>query len=178
MKGTARLILILIGLLLAAGGLYLLALGLELVAGYGTILTRALDKPVLMALGAGLLLVALIFLSLGMRSPRKIVPDTVLQTSEFGEIRIAVVAIENMVLRVVQQTQGLKDNGRKVAYTPDGLLIHVRVKVMPDLELPALIGELQAKVKNYVEDVTGIIVHEVKVLVENIILDQVPLKKR
>ena len=158
--------------------MYALALGLNLAPGYGTNLVEILDRPVLAAAGAGLILVAVLLLSLGMRSSKPVLPDTVLQTSEYGEIRIAIVAIENMVLRVVQQTQGVKDNGRRVSYSPDGLIIQVKIKVMPDLELPELVNGLQVRVKNYVEEITGIIVHEVRVLVENIILDQVPLKKR
>ena len=117
-------------------------------------------------------------LSLGLRSSKPAVPDNILQTSEHGEIRIAVVAVENMVLRVVQQTNGVKDNGRRVSHTPDGLVIQIKIKVMPDLALPDLVNELQARTKSYIEEITGLIVHEVRVLVENIILDQVPMKKR
>jgi len=48
---------------------------------------------------------------------------------------------------------------------------------MPDLELPALVSELQEKIKNYIEKITGIVVFEVKVKIENIIVDQVALKR-
>ena len=178
MKGSARVVLVLLGLLFAAGGLYALALLLNLVPDYGTSLVKMLDRPVLAAAGAGLIVIAVLFLSLGLRPSKPALPETILQTSEYGEIRITITAIEIMVLRVVQQTQGVKDNGRRVSYSPDGLIIQVRIKVMPDLQLPELVNGLQVNVKNYVEEITGIIVHEGKVLVENIVLDQVPIKKR
>ncbi len=175
------MVLVLLGLLQVGTGLFSLALGFDMVPAaiyLGPSLAALAGEPVAAALGGGLLLVGLILLAMGLRfPPTEKAPDNVLQVSEFGEIRIAIVAIENMVLRVVQQTQGLKDNGRRVENSEEGLIIQVRIKVMPDLELPALIGELQEKTKKYIEDITGIMVQEVRVMVENIILDQAPAKK-
>ncbi len=179
MSSAARLFLVLLGLLLAAAGLLALALvfGLVQEPGLRTSLFALAGDPVAAVVGGGLLLVAVILLSLGLRSTGKPVPDSVLQTSALGEIRITIVAMENMVLRVVQQIQGVKDGGRRVYPTPEGLVVQVKIKVMPDLELPGLVSELQEKVKGYLEQITGLVVHEVRVLVENIILDQVPSKK-
>jgi hypothetical protein len=179
MSVAVRLLLVLLGLLMIAAGVLGLALGFDLVPepGLGTSFMALTGDPVAVAVGGGLLLIGLILLALGLRSTRKPVPETVLQTSEHGEVRIAIIAIENMVLRVVQQTQGIKDGGRRVYNSPEGLVVQIKIKVMPDLELPGLIAELQEKVKGYLEQVTGIVVQEVKVLVENIILDQVPAKK-
>jgi uncharacterized alkaline shock family protein YloU len=173
-KVLVRLILVLLGLLLIGAGLYIVAVSADLIAGDA--ITALVAWPVLVALGAGGLLLGLILLSLALRSPKEKTPESVIQVSEHGEIRIAVIAIENMVLRVIQQNKGVRDVGRRAVYTPQGLLIQVRVRVFPDLELPGLISELQGKVKGYIEEITGIPVVEVKVLVENIIMDQVPVK--
>ncbi|MFA4884943.1 MAG: alkaline shock response membrane anchor protein AmaP [Desulfotomaculaceae bacterium] len=178
MKVVSRLILVLLGLLLAAVGLFLIALRLGLVQDYGTGLSKVADGPVVVAVGAALVLVAVFLFALGLRSSKPAVPDSILQTNENGAIRISIIAIENMVLRVVQQTSGIKDNGRQVYSSPDGLIIKVKIMVMPDLDLPKLINELQLKVKNYVEETTGLITHEINILVENIVLEQVPTKKR
>jgi hypothetical protein len=179
MSVGVRLLLVLLGLLMVAAGVLCLALGFDLVPepGLGTSLMVLAGAPVVAAVGGGLILFGVILLALGFRSTKKPAPETVLQTSEHGEVRIAIIAIENMVLRVVQQTQGVKDGGRRVYSSPEGLVVQIKIRVMPDLELPGLITELQEKVKGYLEQVTGIVVHEVKVLVENIILDQVPAKR-
>lgn len=179
MSVAVRFFLVLLGLLMIAAGVLCLALGFDLVPepGLGTSLMALSGDLAAAAVGGGLLLGGLVLLVLGLRSTKKPVPESVLQTSEHGEVRIAIIAIENMVLRVVQQTQGIKDGGRRVYSSPEGLVVHIKIRVMPDLELPGLISELQPKVKAYLEEVTGIVVHEVKVLVENIILDQVPAKK-
>lgn len=178
MKVVNRLILVLMGLLLAAAGLFLMALVMGLVQDYGTGLSKVADGPVVAAVGVALLLVAVLLFALGLRSSKPAVPDSVLQTNENGEIRISIIAIENMVLRMVEQTSGIEDNGRQVYSSPDGLIIQVKIMVMPDLDLPKLINELQLKVMNYVEETTGLITHEINILVENLVLEQVSTKKR
>ena len=99
-----------------------------------------------------------------------------MQAGEFGEVNITLAALENMVLRVVQQMRQVRDSSRRVEYTPHGLVVYLKVKVLPDQKLPGLTAELQNNVKNYLEEIAGIAVSEVKVKVENIILDQVPVK--
>jgi len=179
MSVGVRLLLILLGLLAAAAGLLSLALGFGLVteSGLWTGLVYYAGRSETAAIGAGLILVSLLLLLSGLRATRKPMPETVLQTSEYGEVRIAIAAMENMVLRVVQQTQGVKDGGRRVIQSNEGLVVQIKVKVLPDLELPGLVSGLQMKVKEYLEQITGIVVHEVKVVVENIVLDQPPARK-
>lgn len=99
-----------------------------------------------------------------------------MRVGEFGEVYITLSALENMVLRVVQRTRGIRDSSRSVIHTPQGLVVYLRVKVLPDQNLPDLTGELQNSVKTYLEESTGMFVNEVRVSVESIILDQVPVK--
>jgi uncharacterized alkaline shock family protein YloU len=172
MKIVIRLILVFLGLLFIGAALFLAALNFNLLPGLHVPLPMWVDETVLLATGSVVLLLALIFLSLGMRSGKKKISNAVLKGSEYGEVLVSIPAIENMVLRVIQQTQGIKDVSRQVAYTPDGLVVKIRIKVMPDVTLPDLIGSLQSKTKEYLEEVTGITVSEVKVTVDNIIMDQ------
>jgi len=46
-------------------------------------------------------------------------------------------------------------------------LIFIKTIVMPDINIPALLEDIQLKVKKSVEETTGIVVNEVKVSVEN-----------
>jgi hypothetical protein len=176
MKTVARIMLIFFGLLFIGGALLLLAIYFNLIPGLAIALPAWAVDNVLLAIGSALLLIALIFLSFGLRSSKKI-GNAVLKGSEYGEVLISITALENMVLRVVQQTQGIKDVSRQVSFTPDGLVVRVRIRVMPDVALPGLINDLQSKTKEYLEEITGIVVHEVKVMVENIIVDQAVSKK-
>ncbi len=176
MKAVVRVIMVFLGLLFVGAGLFLFAINYDLIPQLRLDMPAWADENVVLAVGAALLLIALILFSLGLRKSRK--PATaVLKGSEYGEVQISITAIENMVLRVVQQTKGIKDVSRSVSFTPDGLVVQVRIRVLPDVPMPGVTSELQSKVKEYVEEITGITVHEVKVDVENIVVDQAQSKK-
>ena len=176
MNTVARILLVFIGLLLIGSALSLLVINYNLIAGLPLTLPAWAGETVMLTVSAVLLLVALILLSLGLRSSRR-VGTAPLKGSEVGKVLISINALENMVLRVLQQIQGIKDAGRQVITTKDGLVIRVRIRVMPDVSLPGLVTELQTKIKEYIEEVTGITVREVKIIVDNIIVDQSVSKK-
>ncbi len=178
MNTFARIILVFLSLLLIGASLFLLAANYDLIPGIAMSSWMpgwANEAIVLAAVGA-LLLLALILLILGLK-PKKKASNAVVKGSEFGEVMISITAVENMVLRVVQQTRSIKDVSRKVVFTPDGLVVRIVINVMPDIALPELITELQSRTKEYLEEITGITVHEVKVLVENVNMDQAASKK-
>ncbi len=176
MKTVARVIMVFIALLLIGGALFLLAVNYNLVPGLAVYLPGWVGEELVLGVTAGLLLIALILLIFGFRRAKG-PGNAVLKGSEYGEVAISIAAIENIVLRVIQQTQGIKDVSRQVSFTQDGLVITVKIRVMPDVAMPSLTNELQSKIKEYVEEITGITVHEVKIIVENIVTDQAPSKK-
>ncbi len=170
MRVAVRLFLVLAGLILLVAGLFLFAAALDLVPGVGTSPDWLPERLPLPMAGAVVLLIALVLLVSGLhRGARP--ADTVLRHGELGEVRIAIAAIENMVLRVTQQCSGIKESDRRVSQSPQGLSIETRIKVMPDLELPELSSALQEKIREYVERITGIKVATVRVVVENIVTD-------
>ncbi|HOB87168.1 MAG TPA: alkaline shock response membrane anchor protein AmaP [Bacillota bacterium] len=174
---ATRFVLVVVGLLLIGLALFVLGVSLQLLPDMGTGFAWLTGWQYALA-GGVILVVALLLVSLALRTDAKRrPPDTVLVENDFGEVRISLTAIENMVHRVAQQQKGVKDNSRKVNVSPQGLIVYLTVRVMPDLELPALVSELQEKIKNYIEKITGIVVFEVKVKIENIIVDQVALKR-
>ncbi|HOA35308.1 MAG TPA: alkaline shock response membrane anchor protein AmaP [Bacillota bacterium] len=175
MKAVRRLLLVILGLLMIGTGFFLLLEIFYPLGRLSAIFPGFYRQDVVFYAGGALLLLGFIPLVLGV-SPSKKKPETVLQTGALGEVRISLLALENMVLRVVQQMRGIRDSSRRVTYTPQGLVVYLHVKVLPDQKLPDLTSELQNNVKNYLEETTGIIVNEVIVSVENIILDQVPVK--
>lgn len=175
MKSIRRVLLIILGVLMMGTGIFVLLATFQPLGRAGAYLSGNYGQTALLSVGAVLMITGLIPLLTGIFPPKK-QPGTVLQAGELGEVRITLIALENMVLRVIQQSRGIRGSRRKVVSTPQGLVVYLQVKVLPDQNLPELTGELQGRVKNYLEEITGIIVSEVKVNVENIILDQVPLK--
>ncbi len=173
MKAVVRIIAVFIALLLIGAALFLVTISYNLIPGLTEIvgLPAWAEEEVIMVAAAGLLLIALILLASGFR-PSKKPGSATLKNSDYGEVLISVSAVESMVLRIVQQTKGIKDVSRNVKFTPNGLVVNIKISAMPDVSLPDVIDELQAKTKEYLEEITGISVLEVKVLVDSVHVDQ------
>ncbi len=173
MKAVIRFFAVFIALLLIGAALFLVIINYNVIPGLAetVILPAWAEENVILVAAAGLLLIALILLASGF-SPSKKPGSATLKSSEYGEVLISVSAVENMVLRIVQQTKGIKDVSRDVRFTSNGLVVNMKISAMPDVSLPDVIEELQAKTKEHLEEITGISVHEVKVLVDSVNMDQ------
>ncbi len=177
MRAVSRILMVFIALVLIGGALFLAVINFNLIPG----LEEALALPawagenVIFAAIAAFVLIAIILLALSFR-PAKRTADAVLKGSEYGEVVISIAAVESMVLRIVQQINNIKDISRKVVFTNEGFIINIKIGVKPDVALPGLISDLQARTKEYVEEITGIKVLEVKVTVENINTEQTASK--
>jgi uncharacterized alkaline shock family protein YloU len=93
------------------------------------------------------------------------------QQGELGEYRISFEALENLVLQATRDIRGVKDTRTRLALKEAGLSIDLRIGTLPDLKVPELVQEIQTKVRDYVQEISGVDVAEVKVLVESITRD-------
>ncbi len=175
MKSFLRAFLVIVFLLITGTGIFLMLAPTHPIGEIGYYLMHNYGETFLLAVGGALALIGLVSLLISL-FPAKKQPGTVLQNGEFGEVRITLSALENMVLRVVQQVRGVRGSSRRVDATPQGLVVYLQLKVAADQNLPDLTGELQRKIKEYLEESTGIIVSEVRINVQSVVLDQVPLK--
>ncbi len=174
-----RLVAILLGIVLLGTGIFIIAVSSDLLPLFWAKLKLGASQAypvIILTGGANIIVSLLLLLGIGARSSRR-QAETVLQYSELGEVRISIAAMENMVLRVTQRHEAVKESSRKVVNTPQGLVIYVKAKVLPDLNLPDLASELQKSISAYIEEITGIKVLEVKILMENIVQDIAVQKK-
>ncbi len=184
MSLKARLITGLLTLVLLAAGIFLIGLYLDLIDVSGTGLEQWEGRSETGIAGGVVLVLALVLglVSISRRSAEKGSgagkSRYIMRYNEIGEVRISFDAVENMILKVSRQTKGIRETETKVEASEQGLLVFIKVKIMPDLPIPDLAGELQTRVKEYLEELTGTVVAEVKVLVENIVTEQfIPRKK-
>lgn len=94
--------------------------------------------------------------------------QAVVHDGALGQVRIALGAIENLVEKVVAQNSGIKEVKARVMGVPQGIGIIVRATVTPDIKIPEVSDAIQQQVKERVLEVTGITVHNVRILVESI----------
>lgn len=177
-----------VGIILLIGGLLFAFLTLGVFPGtnfLGIDLGHLVDNYTYTALGflivvVGVLLIALFTSGRSRAQGEDKLPEnaSIVSYTEIGEVRISFKAVENMVLAASRKVNGIREVSTRIDAVEQGLVIHLRVKAIPDIPLPALAAELQAKVRDYVQEISGTSVSEVKVLVENIAQDKIQRNPR
>jgi uncharacterized alkaline shock family protein YloU len=131
------------------------------------------------ALGFLALLVGVLMtMFFGSRGKKKENAGSVVSYTDLGEISISFKAVENMVLTASRAVKGVREIITRIDSTEQGLIIYLRVKTLPDLPIPELIKELQEKVRDYVQEISGTNVVEIKVKVENIVQEKIQKQVR
>lgn len=109
---------------------------------------------------------SLIFLLSGIKSNKD--KKAVSKHTNIGEIRISLNSIENIAHNASKKASGVKESKTFVKKAEDGVNVEVRIVVMPDLSIPTISEDVQSRVKKAVEDASGIVVKQVKVIVDSI----------
>lgn len=120
---------------------------------------------VLIAAGVLAVLVSLYDIAL----PRKYNPRRrafVTQPTEHGELRIAVSAIENLILRCVETHKEVKVLAMQISNRRGAVNVNLRVSVNSNISIPHAVEQLQTQIKRYLAASSGIEVREISVSVE------------
>lgn len=164
-----RILLALYAMVLTAVSLALFVVSLGWTTPLESLLSVLEDPRGRMALGLSslaFLAVSLRFLYFGFR--RKYPSRAIIHETPLGEIRVSLGAVENLVKKVARQIHGVRDVRASVANTPEGVVTDIRAWVSPDVSVPEVSENIQKSVGEYVKNVVGVGVAEVRVLVENI----------
>lgn len=163
-------------LILRLGALITLLTGALAIAG-GILLWNAQITPakwwpagnnasiVLIAFGALAVLVSLYDIALPRRyNPRR--RSFVTQPTEHGELRIAVSAIENLILRCVETHKEVKVLAMQISNRRGAVNVNLRVAISSNISIPHAVEQLQTQIKRYLAASSGIEVREISVSVE------------
>lgn len=112
------------------------------------------------------LILSLVSLLSGFKNARN--KKAVSKRTDVGEIRISLNAIENIALSASKRLIGVKDTKAYVTKFEDGVSVIIKAVILSDVNIPSLSEDIQNKVKNSIEDNSGVKVNEIKVLVDNI----------
>lgn len=91
----------------------------------------------------------------------------VMQKGENGVIGVAVKSIEGLVQTCIRQHDTVSSAEIAVVERRDGIVILLDIKEAAGVNIPLAVGALQKQIKQYVNECTGVDVHEVRVMVEN-----------
>jgi uncharacterized alkaline shock family protein YloU len=118
-------------------------------------------------IGVIIFIVSLKLLLSGILSDRK-TSKGIVKPAEFGDIKISKETFESLSLKVAKKISGIKDVKVSVYLGEGNVTVHARLLVMPDVNIPNVVSEVQKDIKSYIENITEIGVKEVKVTVDNI----------
>jgi uncharacterized alkaline shock family protein YloU len=89
-------------------------------------------------------------------------------TGDHGQIRISFETIRQLATRAGRGVRGVHEFDARVRMGQAGLILFVRVRALPDVDLARMSNELQDTVKSYVERTAGVSVERVSVHVAEI----------
>ncbi|HHV63054.1 MAG TPA: alkaline shock response membrane anchor protein AmaP [Firmicutes bacterium] len=170
MRTLDRLVAILAGLIMAA-----FALAVFGVVSSGYFLDRALvlieawgrgARGGLAAIAFVALLIGIYLLELGFRTRRG--PRAIIRGTSLGDVSISLAAIENLVRRAARQVRGIREVDTFVNASPEGIEVVLSVLVAPDLNIPEICDETQARLERYIRETVGVEATRIKVNVRNI----------
>lgn len=168
------IILLALGLLVAAGAVLLVALGLappEALAPAPWFADRLtpfarLDPDArawTVGLGFGLALLGLLLLVLELRPGPREEPRLTLKRDGLGTVTVTRSGVQKVVEREAGRVGGVMEVRSRLEESERGLHVFCRVAVDPAADIPALTEELQARVKVAVEHAVGRPVAEVRI---------------
>lgn len=130
------------------------------------IVSRSYGRYEVGILSLVVLLLAIYLLQPLTSSPRK--REALIQETELGSLMVSLDAIGNLIEKEVLGREGIEQVKTRLNWLEDGLEIRLRLKVLPQLELPGLTSGLQSSLREHIEKLTGVKVYAIKILVEEI----------
>lgn len=157
-----RILLILLSVagLVMAGSLILFVSSSSYADQFANDITSSPDNLYYIIVAIVVALLSLRFFFYRWRAPME---DYVSMPGEHGNIRISYETIQQLANRTGKVVRGVQEFDTRVRPGQTGLILSVRVKALPDVELSNMSHEIQTSVKTYVEKTSGVAVEQVMV---------------
>ena len=97
------------------------------------------------------------------------------QPTELGELRIAVSAIENLILKCVETHKEVKVQEMNITNRHGSIDVDMRVAMNSNVSIPHAVEQLQTQIKRYLAASSGIEVRNISVSVDKAPGDDLPL---
>ncbi|MFY9296427.1 MAG: alkaline shock response membrane anchor protein AmaP [Clostridiales bacterium] len=119
-----------------------------------------------------LIFIVISFKLLFTRSRPKVLSNALVKHTDLGAIRVSIQALEIMVQKAVRGFNEVKDVRINIITEDDGIKIQLKLFLMPDVVLPEISAAIQKKVKEYVQNYSGILVKEIFIYIDNLLTPQ------
>lgn len=141
---------------------------------YGVMLyERELGEGVLLRIAPTALIVSgavvVLFAAFDLLLPRRYNPrrrSFIIQPTEHGELRIAVSAIENLILKCVETHKEVRVISMSIVNRRGAVNVALRVAMNSNVSIPHAVEQLQTQIKRYLAASSGIEVRDIDVSIE------------
>lgn len=171
MTGIWRVVLFFYSLLLVAASVsaLILAIGRTEILDSISIAVSSSEARLIVA-GIALLLLVLsvitLFYSIGSNSAPK--SKTILVNSGVaGQVSMTIPAVKVIVMKAVKTVEGIRDIRTTISNKPEGVDVLLHTMINPEYNIPEMSEKIQTVVRQQLEDVGGLKVAGVRVLVDD-----------
>jgi uncharacterized alkaline shock family protein YloU len=173
MKGTTRIIFSVYLLVVIAACLYVLAtlVGLLPTENLNRIATSVTGENAWIRILTFIILLVFVavgfsLLFFGIKKEKQ--KAALIASYDSGTISIAVNALEDLAKRFVKQTGSVKGEAIKVLTLGEEVEVDLKIKILPEVNMPQITQELQSGLIQYIETYSGIKVARAKVMIASI----------
>ncbi|ADI01209.1 conserved hypothetical protein [Syntrophothermus lipocalidus DSM 12680] len=96
-------------------------------------------------------------------------PVTTVLEGPLGEISMTVPAVKQIIMKAARTVEGIREVKPVVKFSRDGIRVFLHLMINPDYRVPEMTENLQNQVSRQLEDIGGLKVAEIKVLVDDIV---------
>lgn len=169
MSITNRILLFFYSLSIALISIIFLFLPLNIFSSYFELVIDFITKDWITSIIALVLFIVSIKLMLSSISFRQMsIEKSVSKKADWGRLSISYNTIEQLAYQSAKKVEGIRQISISVHNKNDEISLNIIANFMNDINIPNTIDELQTQVKNYVENISGITIKEVNIVVDEI----------
>lgn len=175
MKLLDRAVMFLLAALVAAAGVGLIFCGLQRQTAL-TFFADILNGPA--SYGWALLLIGVVLIFIGLviiigiacrpNTTNHTRTQTVVTTAEGGNVQMSINAVDSIIKRAASTVAGVGEPKSEIRTSEAGVSVHIKVPVIADVNIPETINVLHSTVQHYLENLAGLKVAEIQVLVTEV----------
>ncbi|MDW7674784.1 MAG: alkaline shock response membrane anchor protein AmaP [Bacillota bacterium] len=91
---------------------------------------------------------------------------TIIKTTQLGAVSISLDAVEELVIKAAKKVMGIRDIKPIIKQTDNGIAVLIKGSINAEENIPQASVQLQEAVKSTVEQVAGVAVVEVRVIIQ------------
>ncbi|SHG65047.1 Uncharacterized conserved protein YloU, alkaline shock protein (Asp23) family [Thermosyntropha lipolytica DSM 11003] len=135
---------------------------------YANLLFSTPENRILSGVCALVLIVVFVYIMLRALIPEKKPKTVVIDQSLNGQVLITIEAVKVIIMKAVRQVEGVKEIKPAVRNSNKGLLVYLHMMINPECSVPEITEKVKDTVKRYLEELGGLKVAEVRILVDDL----------